>query len=76
MDLEPNDTLNNTDPTQIEFGLTVLQGFQDGFDFEFPSGASLLLNLDNSRDEITSLVRIGAEQWPISQASVDLSAWT
>ncbi|WP_413162540.1 CRTAC1 family protein [Capilliphycus salinus ALCB114379] len=76
VELEPNDTLNNTDPSRIEFGLTVLQGFQDGFDFEFPSGASLVLNLDNSRDEITSLVRIGGEQWPISQASVDLSAWT
>ncbi|MEL7038799.1 MAG: CRTAC1 family protein, partial [Cyanobacteria bacterium J06592_8] len=75
-ELEPNDTLDNTDATQIEFGFTVLQGLQDGFDFQFPDGASLLLNLNNSRDDITSLVRIGSEQWPIGQDSVDLSAWT
>ncbi|MGB3405388.1 MAG: CRTAC1 family protein [Microcoleaceae cyanobacterium] len=76
VDLEPNDTLNNNNPTQIDFGLTVLQGFEDGFDFKVSNGASLILNLNNSPDDITSLVRIGGEQWPISQDSVDLSVWT
>ena len=76
VDLEPNDILDNTNSTQIDFGLTILQGFEDGFDFKVTPNASLILNLNNSREDITSLVRIGGEQWPISQDSVDLSAWT
>lgn len=75
VDLESNDILNTTNPNQIEFELTVFQGFRDGFDFQVSPGASLALDLDNSIDNITSLVKIGGNKWPISQSSVDLTNW-
>ena len=62
--LESNDILDTSDPSRIDFDLRVWQGYQDGIDFRFPTGASLSLSLEEK--DVSSQVWIGAEESPVS----------
>lgn len=73
--LESNDRIDTSDPSRIDFNLQVNEGFEDGIDFRFPTGASLSLNLEGDTQEAASLVQIGSEKWPVSGLPLDLSGW-
>lgn len=59
----------------IDFNLQVGQGFEDGIDFQFPSGAALTINLDGDTEDEASLFHIGSEKWPVSGLPLDISGW-
>lgn len=69
------DVLDSSDPTQIAFVMNVVNSRQDGFDFEFPAGASVRFELDKPAIEAAKLVRIGQNQWPVNALPLDLTGW-
>ncbi|MEL7408150.1 MAG: CRTAC1 family protein, partial [Cyanobacteria bacterium J06558_2] len=64
INLEDNDIITQPNPQQLDFDLRVLQGFEDGIDFNLPENSSLTLDLGD-RTQGLDLVRIGAEQLSI-----------
>jgi hypothetical protein len=70
-----DDIIDTSEPSRINFALSVSSGGQDGIDFSFPVGASLSLNLENPMQETTDLVQIGSEKWSIARLPLDLSGW-
>ena len=72
--LEANDVLDTSDPTHITFDLRMWQGFQDGFDFEFPPKAKVYLDLETP-EGAADLIHVGKTRWPVSQLPLELSGW-
>ncbi len=73
--LESQDVLNVIDGRQIEFDLQMVDGWQDGIDFQFPEGAHVEVQLDENTEDAAKLVHIGQGKWPISQLPLDISGW-
>ncbi|MGK7950241.1 MAG: ASPIC/UnbV domain-containing protein [Xenococcaceae cyanobacterium] len=73
--LEETDLVNTIDPLRIDFDFQVWQSGEDGIDFRFPEGAAVTLNLEQPGEEAAALLRVGAEQWPVSELPLDLSGW-
>lgn len=73
--LDPNDQINTSDSSRIDFDLQVLKGHQEGIDFSFPADASLMINLEDNSEEATSLFQIGSERWSVRELPLDISGW-
>jgi hypothetical protein len=73
--IEANDVIDTTNLNRIDFELNVWKGFEDGIDFRFAAGSSLVLNLDRA-EEVVDLVKIGEQNWSVSQLPLDLGEWT
>ena len=69
--LESNDILDTSNPLQIDFNLRVSGSGQDGITFQFPDGADLSFNLEGD----SAPLRIGSNQWRVSEVPLDLSGW-
>jgi hypothetical protein len=72
--LEQFDTLDVSDPTRLEFSLALMPGGLDGFDFQFPAGASISLDFDTP-NTASEMLMVGEERWAVSRLPLDLSGW-
>ena len=70
--LEPNDSLDSSEPLQIDFEFNVVGSGEDGIDFHFLDESVLSLTLDSD----PSLLSIGSQKWSVSQVPLDLSGWS
>ncbi len=71
--LEVNDILDWSDPTQIVFELQMGRSFQDGFDFEFPEGAQIFMELEDNSAGAAAKIRMGEAGWPVGKLPVELT---
>jgi hypothetical protein len=76
VDLESSDTLDVSTPGRIAFNLSLQGQWQDGFDFSFPPGTQISLELNDNSSSAAKLVILGAAGWRISRLPVVLSADT
>ena len=72
--IESNDQVNISE-SGIDFNLQVGQDFEDGLDFQFPTGASLSISLEGDTEDEASLFRIGSEKWPVTGLPLNISGW-
>lgn len=71
--IESSDIIT-TDNSQISFTLKTYNKGYDGFDFTYPPGSSVNLVLSDPSGTKVTLVKIGAEKWPITQFPLSLSS--
>lgn len=69
--LESSDQVNIQNPTRIDFDLTVTGQSTDEIMFRFPDETNLSLQLSGG----AAPLRIGAQEWEVSQVPLDLSGW-
>ena len=65
--IEPTDQLDNSDPSTIRFNLLSQSTWKDSFDFKFPSGAPVCVNVTAP----TGVLLVGPSRTPVS-SPVDL----
>ena len=70
--LEASDTLDTSDPQDIIFDLRMSRSYIDGFDFEFPAGATVHFDAQAYRGEAVDLVFIGGDRCPVDRLSYQL----
>ena len=70
--IESDDIVDMSDPTQIVFDLTTVNNFFDGINFKFPKGSRLSLMVTEPSSNPAEVVRIGGKKWPIKQLPVVL----
>ncbi len=71
--LEDADTLNSSKAGRIEFDFRVEDKSEDGFDFSFPKGTTISLELNDNTEASAKLVTLGAAGWTISRLPVSLA---
>lgn len=69
---EANDTVDTSDPLRVDFDLKVSGSNIDGFRFRFPDAALVSLELEGG----AAPLRIGSEQWRVSQVPLSLNGWS
>ena len=65
--LEASDILNTSNPREIIFDISMWGPWFDGFDFEFPSDATVSFDVQTTGGDATGLVFIGKDRCPIDQ---------
>jgi hypothetical protein len=75
--LEANDLLDASDPKRIVFDLAMWSQWEDGIDYQVPSGAQLSLDLTTGYPFASpaEAVRVGILKWPVGSLPLDLSGW-
>ncbi len=71
--LEASDVVDISVPGRIGFELGLAAGFSDELIVTYPAAATISLNLENAAH--LSLLRIGADKWPVANLPLDLSGW-
>ena len=67
VNLEASDILNTSNSREIIFDIAMWRPLSDGFDFEFPAGATVTLDVQTPGEDATGLVFIGGDRCSINQ---------
>jgi hypothetical protein len=71
--LEASDVIDVSVPGRIGFELGLAAGFSDELIITYPAAATVSVNLQNVAQ--ASLLRVGADKWPVTNLPLDLSGW-
>lgn len=72
VNLEPNDVFNTSNSQEVTFAMQIYRPYYDGFDFEFPVGATVYLDVQATSGDANDLVFIGGTRCDIIQLPTKL----